>query len=464
MSTPGARVAVQLMPREKEDAFAHALKAAGKKSNLRIDNVRCNKDLSMVMDQCKRRWADVLGAMGGYQLDIYMEGRTDPLGDMGVKIEELCSRAGLDTNGANSKLSLCYTVTPRAPNSPAQLPFADVTQQQPAIAPKSTPALHDSALESLRLPHADQTAGRLVDEGDASALARSGESKRDTADAWVPEEVQTAVQELQSTNEPDAKAATHAAEAEAQAAAQEHAAGEAQARAAAAEAAEAPAAAARRAGGSRRQMSGFVAINQEIKRAKEKEGTHVYVLQWELSTEIDGFGDTSSIINSTGDEDEAEEDEAEAIIKANIERTENGLGSTAYMSWAAAKEARDAQFFLLAGQARHYARQMLGKNYSNLSTAEYEGLVQTGIVEEEDMDDRPTPEPVLKEDGVVGRVSFVLLWRPQPDRPRNRNDYVAACERIITVGWCWLREFALDERRGVHRVNVPGPKTAKGQA
>ena len=51
MSTPGARVAVQLMAREKEDAFAHALKAAGKKSNLRIDNFPCSKDLSMVMEQ-----------------------------------------------------------------------------------------------------------------------------------------------------------------------------------------------------------------------------------------------------------------------------------------------------------------------------------------------------------------------------------------------------------------------------
>ena len=65
------RVAVQLMPRAKEDAFANALKAAGLKSNLRINDVRCSKDLSSVMDQCKRHWADVLGAMGGRQLVIY---------------------------------------------------------------------------------------------------------------------------------------------------------------------------------------------------------------------------------------------------------------------------------------------------------------------------------------------------------------------------------------------------------
>jgi len=189
-------------------------------------------------------------------------------------------------------------------------------------------------------------------------------------------------------------------------------------------------------------------VPQAIKRAREKEGAHVYVLQWELETEIDGFEDTSSIITSTEDEDEAE-----AIVKANIECTQRGLGSTAYMSWAAAVDARDAQFYLLAGQARAYARQVLGKNDSNLSTAEYEGLVQTGVVEEDGMD-IPASEPVVQKDGVemIGRVSFVLLWRPQPDRPRNHNDYVAACEGISTTGLCWLRELALDERRGVDVV------------
>jgi len=189
-------------------------------------------------------------------------------------------------------------------------------------------------------------------------------------------------------------------------------------------------------------------VPQAIKRAREKEGAHVYVLQWELKTEIDGFEDTSGIITSTEDEDEAE-----AIVKANIERTQKGLGSTAYMSWAAAVEARDAQFYLLAGQARAHARQVLGKNDSNLSTAEYEGLVQTGVVEEDGMD-IPASEPVVQEDGVemIGRVSFVLLWGPQPDRSRNHNDYVAACEAISTTGFCWLRELALDERRGVDVV------------
>ena len=189
-------------------------------------------------------------------------------------------------------------------------------------------------------------------------------------------------------------------------------------------------------------------VPQASKRAREKEGAHVYVLQWELKTEVDGFEDTSSILTSTGDEDEAE-----AIVKANIERTQKGLGSTAYMSWAAAVEARDAQFYLLAGQARAHARQVLGKNDSNLSTAEYEGLVQTGVVEEDGMD-IPASEPMLQEDGVemIGRVSFVLLSRPQPDRPRNHNDYVAACEAISTTGFCWLRELALDERRGVDVV------------
>ena len=78
MSTPVARVVVQLIPTEMDDAFAYALKAAGKKAKLRIEHVRCSKDLSSVMDACKWKWADVLDAMGDYQLVIYEEARTDP--------------------------------------------------------------------------------------------------------------------------------------------------------------------------------------------------------------------------------------------------------------------------------------------------------------------------------------------------------------------------------------------------
>jgi hypothetical protein len=49
-------------------------------------------------------------------------------------------------------------------------------------------------------------------------------------------------------------------------------------------------------------------------------GFKVHVLRWQLKTEVDSFEDLSGIETSTGDAEEAE-----AIVKQNVETAESGI-------------------------------------------------------------------------------------------------------------------------------------------
>ena len=146
-----ARVAVQLMPRDTiEGVFSQALKEAKKNPKLRIDNVRRSRDLNTVVDHCKRRWEDVLSAVGPYRLMLYdKEGKE--ISDSAIKIDDLCIRSGTPSDG---KLSLTYTVK----MEPARMSVSMYTGRYGA---RMTALPHEALLE-LAVKACEQADGRLA--------------------------------------------------------------------------------------------------------------------------------------------------------------------------------------------------------------------------------------------------------------------------------------------------------------
>lgn len=108
------RVAVMLKPR-KSSKFINMLKHHKKNPKLRIDNVRRTKDLSMVVDHCRRRWKNLLAKLEDPPLCLFLE--DNPVNDYSVTIEELCNEYGLGTT-ANGKLTLYYDVVAEAGHTP----------------------------------------------------------------------------------------------------------------------------------------------------------------------------------------------------------------------------------------------------------------------------------------------------------------------------------------------------------
>ena len=106
-SAPHKRVVVQLTPAKPESQFVMALRARSKNPKLRIENVRQSKDVSMVIEHCRRRWKDHLDEIGEVDFVLYSE-RTGVACAPNTAIEKLCQDAGILEQG--QKLTLTYEV------------------------------------------------------------------------------------------------------------------------------------------------------------------------------------------------------------------------------------------------------------------------------------------------------------------------------------------------------------------
>jgi hypothetical protein len=195
------------------------------------------------------------------------------------------------------------------------------------------------------------------------------------------------------------------------------------------------------------------------------EADKVYTVRWRLQTQVDSFEDLSNIETSTGDEDEAE-----AIVKENVEMDAPGAGQKAFTSWVVAQRAMQAQTDVLLRDARKFIKAQLAEKKLPMTDAKYQQLCDDGIFDR-DLDDMETvgldPEHKTKD-----RCKFTIGWGPGEAGVAldKIDEYVAACEGFVTEGEVWLETLELDRMQaddlGVYdsRDYAPEVQTAEEEA
>jgi len=205
-------------------------------------------------------------------------------------------------------------------------------------------------------------------------------------------------------------------------------------------------------------------VGSKREREPEQEaalGRAVFFVEWRLSTTVDSFEDVSHIETSCGDSEEAEE-----IVKLNVENKLQGMCDYAYRTRASAVAARDAQFEDLLNRARREIKTRLsgkvvkggpgGKIRVPISTEEYDELKRKEVVMEEmdkevKGDARQTAGKAPPFGYPFDARGFAIHWGPDTTHHQTRlsryGPNLGACETLSTEATCTLKMIELEPER-----------------
>jgi hypothetical protein len=157
-----------------------------------------------------------------------------------------------------------------------------------------------------------------------------------------------------------------------------------------------------------------------------------------FQTQVYSFEDLGDIETSTGDLDEAEE-----IVKQNVESDEWGIGRKVFTSWDIAQRAMQVQTDVMLEKSRDLIKNQLAENKVPLAEDKFFMLDANGSFDTV-LDDMITTADT---DAAKANCHFTRTWGPAAAGVAldKIDEYVAACEGFITEGTAWLETLELDQ-------------------
>ena len=165
----------------------------------------------------------------------------------------------------------------------------------------------------------------------------------------------------------------------------------------------------------------------------------MYVLRWHFQTQVDSFEDLGNIETSTGELDEAEE-----IVKQNVESDEWGIGRKVFTSWPVAQRAMQVQTDVMLKKARNLIMKQLAENQVPLADDKFVQLDFDGSFETE-IDDMET---TAGRDAAKARCHFTRAWGPAAAGVAlTRSIITSPHARASSRKAAWLEALELDQTK-----------------